>query len=90
MYDDYFKFVTSIKVLISFKNVDQQKQLKLIHEKFKEEINQHIEVCKGAIEGLEAEQIEIKGGLEKRSMGIPLPFGLYIFSLVNYFGFTGF
>ncbi|KAF7818068.1 meiosis-specific protein ASY3 [Senna tora] len=45
---------------------DQQKQLRLIQEKFKEEINLHIQDCRSAIEGLEAERIEIKGALEKR------------------------
>ncbi|XP_054789839.1 meiosis-specific protein ASY3 [Prosopis cineraria] len=45
---------------------DQQKQLWLIHEKFKEEISLYIQDCRSAIEGLEAERIEIKGALEKQ------------------------
>ncbi|XP_028786471.1 meiosis-specific protein ASY3-like [Neltuma alba] len=45
---------------------DQQKQLRLIHEKFKEEINLYVQDCRSAIEGLEAERLEIKGALEKQ------------------------
>jgi len=50
------------------KNVDQQKQLKLIYDRFKEEVNLHLQDCKSTVEDLEADQIEIKGALEKQSM----------------------
>ncbi|GMH09895.1 hypothetical protein Nepgr_011736 [Nepenthes gracilis] len=46
---------------------EQQEQLKLIHEKFKEEINQHLQDCKTTVEGLEAQQIEMRGAIERQS-----------------------
>ncbi|CAL0316518.1 unnamed protein product [Lupinus luteus] len=45
---------------------DQQKQLRLIYDKFKEEINLHIQDCRSTVEGLHADQREIKGALEKQ------------------------
>ncbi|XP_027367855.1 meiosis-specific protein ASY3 [Abrus precatorius] len=45
---------------------EQQKQLRLIYNRFKEEINLHLQDCKGTVEDLEADQIEIKGALEKQ------------------------
>lgn len=50
------------------KNVDQQKQLGLIYDRFKEEVNLHLKDCRSTVEDLEADQIEIKGALEKQSM----------------------
>ncbi|KAI4349819.1 hypothetical protein L6164_010370 [Bauhinia variegata] len=48
------------------KDVDHQRQLRLIHEKFKEEVNPHLQDCRSTVEGLESDQIEIKGALEKQ------------------------
>ncbi|KAL5539854.1 hypothetical protein UlMin_045475 [Ulmus minor] len=45
---------------------EQEEQLKLIHEKFKEQINEHLQDCKSTFEGLEAEQLDLKGAAEKR------------------------
>ncbi|XP_019441255.1 PREDICTED: uncharacterized protein LOC109346252 [Lupinus angustifolius] len=45
---------------------DQQKKLRLIYDKFKEEINLHLQDCRSTVEGLHADQIEIKGALEKQ------------------------
>ncbi|KAA8542982.1 hypothetical protein F0562_021523 [Nyssa sinensis] len=45
---------------------EQQEQLKLIHEKFKEEVNQHIRDCRSTLEGLEAHRVEFKGAGEKQ------------------------
>uniref|UniRef100_F6HZF6 Meiosis-specific protein ASY3-like coiled-coil domain-containing protein n=1 Tax=Vitis vinifera TaxID=29760 RepID=F6HZF6_VITVI len=45
---------------------EQQEQLKLIHEKFKDEINQHIQDCRSSIEGLEVHQIELKRNVERQ------------------------
>ncbi|GLT31764.1 hypothetical protein SLA2020_064740 [Shorea laevis] len=45
---------------------EQQEQLKLIHEKFKEDINHHLLDCRSTLEGLEAHQIELKGTLKKQ------------------------
>lgn len=52
----------------SNKNVDQQKQLRLIYNRFKEEVNQHLQDCRSTVEDLEADQIEIKRAMEKQSM----------------------
>ncbi|GKV23335.1 hypothetical protein SLEP1_g33074 [Rubroshorea leprosula] len=45
---------------------EQQEQLKLIHEKFKEDINHHLLDCRSTLEALEAHQIELKGTLKKQ------------------------
>lgn len=58
------------------KNAGHQKQLRLIHEKFKEEVNLHLKDCRGTVESLEADQMEIKGVLEKQSMII---YNIYIY-----------
>ncbi|RVW41579.1 Meiosis-specific protein ASY3 [Vitis vinifera] len=47
---------------------EQQEQLKLIHEKFKDEINQHIQDCRSSIEGLEVHQIELKRNVERQTL----------------------
>ncbi|KAG4401508.1 hypothetical protein GLYMA_02G007100v4 [Glycine max] len=45
---------------------DQQKQLRLIYNRFKEEVNQHLQDCRSTVEDLEADQIEIKRAMEKQ------------------------
>ncbi|CAL0300181.1 unnamed protein product [Lupinus luteus] len=45
---------------------DQQKHLRLIYDKFKEEVNLHLQDCRSTVEGLDADRIEIKGALEKQ------------------------
>ncbi|KAF3436619.1 hypothetical protein FNV43_RR23711 [Rhamnella rubrinervis] len=45
---------------------EQQEQLKLIYEKFKDQVNQHLQDCRSTFEGLEAEQLEFKGNVEKQ------------------------
>lgn len=45
---------------------EQQKQLKLINEKFKEDINQYLQDCTSTLEGMEADHIELKGTVEKQ------------------------
>ncbi|KAI3946896.1 hypothetical protein MKW98_003459 [Papaver atlanticum] len=47
--------------------LEQQERLKLIQDKFKEEINQHIEDCKNTLDDLEAYQIELKENAEKQN-----------------------
>lgn len=47
---------------------EQQEQLKLIYERFKEEVLQHLRDCKSTLEGLEADQIEFKGTIEKQKV----------------------
>lgn len=46
---------------------EQQDKLRLIYETFKEQVNQHLQDCKSTFEGLEADELEFKGTLEKRS-----------------------
>ncbi|KAI7745060.1 hypothetical protein M8C21_034026 [Ambrosia artemisiifolia] len=45
---------------------EQQEQLKHIYEKFKEEVDQHLEKCKNTLEGLEAHQIQVSRMVEKQ------------------------
>ncbi|PON43245.1 asynaptic protein [Parasponia andersonii] len=45
---------------------EQEEQLQSIYEKFKEQINQHLLDCRSTFEGLEADQLEFKGTIEKR------------------------
>ncbi|KAG2693132.1 hypothetical protein I3760_08G083300 [Carya illinoinensis] len=45
---------------------EQQKELKLIHEKFKEDINRHLQDYRSTLEGLEAHHIELKRTMEKQ------------------------
>lgn len=54
--------------IVFFYHAEQQKQLKLIHEKFKEDINQYLQDCSSTLEGMEAHHIELKGTVEKQSM----------------------
>lgn len=49
-------------------NAEQQEQLSLIHQKFKEGIHHHLQSCQSTIEELEAHQIELKGTVKKQSM----------------------
>nr|XP_034908588.1 meiosis-specific protein ASY3-like [Populus alba] len=45
---------------------EQQEELKLIHDKFKQDIYQHIQECKTTLEGLELHQIDFNGTVKKR------------------------
>ncbi|XP_050370017.1 meiosis-specific protein ASY3 [Argentina anserina] len=45
---------------------EQQGQLKVICDKFKEQINQHLQDCKSTFEGLDVYQTEFKGTVEKQ------------------------
>ncbi|KAC9547197.1 hypothetical protein E3N88_45648 [Mikania micrantha] len=47
---------------------EQQEQLKHIYEKFKEEVDQQLEKCKTALEGLEAHQIQVGRMAEKQRL----------------------
>nr|KYP57620.1 hypothetical protein KK1_003885 [Cajanus cajan] len=47
---------------------DQQKQLRLIYSKFKEEVSQHLQDCRSTVEDLEADQTEIKRAMEKQRL----------------------
>ena len=48
--------------------IEQKEQLKLILEKFKEDIHHHLLDCSSILEGMEAHQIELKGIMKKQSM----------------------
>ncbi|XP_074303705.1 uncharacterized protein LOC141638200 [Silene latifolia] len=47
---------------------EQQECLKVIHEKFMEEIHMYLQDCKGAAEGLEMQHIELKEALEAQKV----------------------
>lgn len=54
---------------------EKQEQLKLILEKFMEDIHHHLLDCRSTLEGMETHQIELKGIMKKQSMAT-----LYIFN----------
>ncbi|OVA16610.1 hypothetical protein BVC80_1543g42 [Macleaya cordata] len=68
---------------------EQQERLKLIQDKFKEEINQHLQDSRSTLDDLEAYQIELKGNAEKQSMiadiffSIPEPFFVSFYFLTS-------
>lgn len=45
---------------------EQQEHLKIVQQKFKEEICQYLQDCKGALDGLETQHIELRGAIEKQ------------------------
>ncbi|PQQ12074.1 charged multivesicular body protein 7 isoform X1 [Prunus yedoensis var. nudiflora] len=45
---------------------EQQEHLKVIYDKFKEQVNQHLQDCRSTLEGLEVYQTEFKGTVEKQ------------------------
>lgn len=61
-------------------HAEQQEQLKLIYEKFKEEVDQHLQDCRSTFEGLEADQLEFKGNMEKQSTSMFVASYIYWFS----------
>ena len=80
IYIDSFSLVILEALMgVSSSFTEQQEQLKLIHEKFKDEINQHIQDCRSSIEGLEVHQIELKRNVERQSMTIPLSYESSLF-----------
>ncbi|XP_009785040.1 meiosis-specific protein ASY3 isoform X2 [Nicotiana sylvestris] len=45
---------------------EKQQHLNAIYERFKEEVNQHLQDCKSTLESLEAHEVEVKATVEKR------------------------
>ncbi|XP_011025278.1 PREDICTED: uncharacterized protein LOC105126190 [Populus euphratica] len=45
---------------------EQEEELKSIHDKFKQDIYQHLQECKTTLEGLELHQIDFNGTVKKR------------------------
>lgn len=62
------KSVSRSLFYLVFFHAEQQEQLKLMYEKFKEQVNQHLQDCRSTFEGLEAEESEFRGNAEKQSM----------------------
>lgn len=48
-------------------NAEQEEHLKVIHGNFKKEISQLLEDCRGMIQGLENNHVELKGIVDKQS-----------------------
>lgn len=67
-----------------FFHAEQQEQLKLMNEKFKEQVNQHLQDCRSTFEGLEAQQLEFKGNVEKQSMLSFVALYVHLFSSTVY------
>ncbi|KNA07750.1 hypothetical protein SOVF_169100 isoform B [Spinacia oleracea] len=47
---------------------EQQEHLKVMHEKFKEEISQYLQDCKGTLERLETQNIELRGAVKRQKV----------------------
>ncbi|KAF4371730.1 hypothetical protein G4B88_030834 [Cannabis sativa] len=47
---------------------EQQEKLQLIYERFKEQINQHLQDCKSSFDGLETDHLQLKETMEKRKI----------------------
>lgn len=62
-------------------HAEQKEQLKLIYRKFKEEVNQHMQECRGTVEGMEAQDIEFRGLMEKQSMTTSSSLEMLLFSV---------
>ncbi|CAH2057690.1 unnamed protein product [Thlaspi arvense] len=45
---------------------EQQEKMRMIHEKYKDDVGQHLEDFKSTIEGLEANHAELKGAIKKQ------------------------
>ncbi|KAF5733420.1 hypothetical protein HS088_TW17G00963 [Tripterygium wilfordii] len=58
----------SKRKLLETKLQEQQEELKSKHEKFQKVVHQHLQDCESTIEGLEANQIELKGIMKRQSM----------------------
>ncbi|KAF8392751.1 hypothetical protein HHK36_023100 [Tetracentron sinense] len=56
----------SKKKCLEMRFLEQQERLKLIHKKFKEEVNQHLQDCRSTVEELEAYRIGLKGTAERQ------------------------
>ncbi|KAI3832929.1 hypothetical protein MKW98_025813, partial [Papaver atlanticum] len=65
---NYFTCILEDNLKVSlavYQPEEQQERLKIIQDKFKEEINQHIQDCKNTLDDLQAYQIELKENAEK-------------------------
>jgi len=47
--------------------VEQQENLRILHEKFKEEVTKQLQNCSNSLEDFEYYQAELKGAAEKQS-----------------------
>lgn len=59
---DDFNYSTDV-----FWFAEQQEKLRILHEKFKEEVNQQLLGCKNSVEDFEAYHAELKGVADKQS-----------------------
>ncbi|KAK9747554.1 hypothetical protein RND81_02G000200 [Saponaria officinalis] len=57
---------TSKRKHLEIKLQEQQEQLMAVYEKFKEDIHKYLQECRGAVEGLETQHVEVKGTVEKQ------------------------
>jgi hypothetical protein len=62
-YSTYIILYGPLCLLIS----EQQEQLRVLHEKFKEEVNQQLLDCKNSLSNFEAYHTELKGVADKQS-----------------------
>lgn len=53
---------------------EQKEKQKLMYQKFKAEVDQHMQEFRSIVEGLEAQEIEFRGLMKKQSMATSSPF----------------
>ncbi|XP_072978378.1 meiosis-specific protein PAIR3 isoform X1 [Typha angustifolia] len=51
---------------IESKFQEQEEKLRIVHDKFKEDVNQHLLACKSMLEELEGQQIDLMGNADKQ------------------------
>ncbi|XP_042426473.1 meiosis-specific protein PAIR3-like isoform X1 [Zingiber officinale] len=66
---DIGKFLSAGKLkekCLESKFREQQERLEFVHNKFKEEVGEHLHVCRNTFEEIEAYKIQLKGGFDKQ------------------------
>jgi hypothetical protein len=53
--------------------IEQQQKLRILHEKFKEEVNKQLQDCSNSLEDFESYHAELKGAAEKQSKFTTIP-----------------
>lgn len=64
-------------------HAEQQEKLKLIHDKFKEDIYQLLHDCKSTVEELEMHHNELKGTVKKQSMPTFITVDMFVDSTIT-------
>lgn len=60
----------------SASSTEQQEKLKLVYDRFREEVERHLVDCRCSLEDLEAYEEELKGNVDRQSTRLSLPLPL--------------